>query len=125
MALDPLKFLPKSWKCDVIVERSGGKDERNNPRPVQTFAWRGVLVGARSTSDPLDFSDLVESRVLLYGPRQDGFEPQSTDTIIVPETARMSGRWSVRGRPAEWPLSGWELVLDRENATTDRPARRA
>lgn len=124
MAFDPLRFLRDEWFCDVTVERSGGKDERNNPRPIQTFTWKRVLVGARSTSDPLDFSDLVENRILLYGHRPKDFMPESTDVIIIPEGARMAGRWAVRGRPSDWYV-GLELVLDRENATTDRPARRA
>ncbi len=122
--LDPLAFLPDRWFCDVTVEQSGGKDERNNPRPPETYTWKRVLIGARSTSDPLDFSDLVENRVLMYGHRPPDFTPSSTDVVVVPEGERMSGRWTVRGRPAEWPY-GWELVLDRENSTTDRPARRA
>lgn len=124
MPLFPLRFLPAAWKCTVTVEQSGGKDERNNPRPSTTFTWPEVLVAPRSTSDPLDYSDLVENRTVLYGEPPVGHTLTSTDVIIIPEGSRMAGRWVVRGRPAEWPY-GLEVTLDRENATTDRPARRA
>lgn len=121
MAYDPLKAMPREWKTDVTIEQSGGKDDWNNPRPAKHYVWPQCLIAPRSTMDPLDFSDLVENRVVLYG-RKPPVMPTSTDVIIIPEGRPMAGRWVVRGRPSQWHV-GWEIVMDRENASTDRPSR--
>lgn len=101
--------FPKSWKTDVVVVRSGGRDAKGNPLPTQEIPVAGCLIGLRSTADPVDRSDLVTSTAVLY---HEGFVFLSTDRIRVPVGARMAGEWSVDGRPGEWP-HGVEVGLVR------------
>lgn len=100
--------FPAEWLTDVVVERSGGRDSRGNPLPVVSLPVTDCLVGQRSTSDPIDRSDVVSGKAILY--RDKGFEFLSTDVVNVPDAHRMGGRWSVDGRPAEWP-TGSEVGL--------------
>lgn len=102
--------FPKEWLTDVIARRGGGKDDRGNPLPTADLPVTDCLVGARSTSDPTDRSDMVDNKAVLY--RDPGFTFLSTDVIVVPEGHRMAGSWSVDGRPGEWP-SGLEVGLVR------------
>lgn len=108
----PVRAFPKSWKTDVTIVRGGGRDRFDNPIPTQDIAREGVLIVPRSTADPVDFSELVDSRAVLYDHAEDGFRYQSTDRIRVPAGARMAGEWSVAGRPGEWVL-GDEIPLER------------
>lgn len=105
-----LRF-PKSWRTDVTVVRSGGRDSFGKPKPVQEFLRRDVLIAPRATSDPIDRSDVTESSVVLYD-GDTSFIYYSTDRVRVPAGARMAGEWAVDGRPAEWP-QGTELGLVR------------
>src|SRR5689334_5796644 len=106
----PLKGFPKSWLVDVTVLRGGGRDAKGNPLPVTELSVSGCLIGARSTADPVDRSDVVDGKAVLY--RGPGFRFLSTDRIRVPNGALMAGEWSVEGRPAEWPF-GSEVGLVR------------
>ena len=106
-----VKRFPKSWRADVVVIRSGGRDKKGNPLPSEEFPRTDVLVAPRATSDPVDRSDVTNSTAVLY----DGdttFAYLSTDRIRVPPGARMAGEWSVEGRPSEWPF-GSEVGLVR------------
>lgn len=100
--------FPAEWLTDVVVLRGGGRDAKGNPLPVTEILVADCLVGQRSTSDPVDRSDVVDGKAILY--RDKGFEFLSTDVIKVPDSHRMGGRWSVDGRPAEWP-TGSEVGL--------------
>lgn len=108
----PLSRLPASWKTDVVVVRSGGRDTRGNPLPAQEIPRKRVLVGQRGTNDPVsDLSDATEDTAVMYD-ADTTFRYQPTDRIRVPDTSRMSGEWSVKGLPGEWPL-GTEIQLER------------
>lgn len=107
---NPLKMFPKSWLTDVTVLRGGGRDAKGNPLPVTELHVTACLIGPRATSDPVDRSDLVDSKAVLY--RAPGFTFLSTDRIRVPHGKRMAGEWSVEGRPGEWPF-GSEVGLVR------------
>ena len=104
-----LAAFPRSWVADVIVLRGGGRDSKGNPLPSQEIPRKGVLIGARSTSDPVDHSDVVDNKAVLYDD-DTTFKYHASDIIRVPESSRMSGSWMVDGRPAEWPY-GWEVGL--------------
>lgn len=106
----PLRMVPKSWLTDVIVLRGGGRDAKGNPLPITELPVSGCLIGARSTADPVDRSDVVDGKAVLY--RGPGFRFLSTDRIRVPSGALMAGEWSVEGRPGEWPF-GSEVGLVR------------
>ena len=108
----PVKMFPKSWKTDITVLRGGGRDRFDNPIPAAEIAREGVMIAPRATADPVDFSELVDSRAVLYDDAEDGFRYMSTDRIRVPAGARMAGEWSIDGRPGEWVL-GNEIVLVR------------
>lgn len=107
--LSPLDRLPESWFTDVTVLRSGGRDPKGNPMPDTEIPVAHCLVAPRSTSDPVDRSDVVETREVLY---HKDFVFFVSDKIRVPKGARMAGLWAVDGRPAEWPF-GVEVGLVR------------
>jgi len=93
--------FPKSWRTDVVVLRGGGRDAKGNPLQLAEIPVTDCLIAPRATADPLDHSDVVDSKAVLY--RDPGFTFLSTDRIVVPAGARMAGTWSVDGRPGEWP----------------------
>lgn len=107
-----VSMFPKSWRVDVIVVRGGGRDAKGNPLPPAEVAVKDCIIGPRATSDPVDRSDLVDSKAVLYRDPDPGFSFRSTDRVRVPAGARMAGEWSVDGRPGEWPL-GVEVGLVR------------
>ncbi|WP_461169269.1 hypothetical protein [Arthrobacter sp. Z1-15] len=107
-----VKMFPKSWRTDVIVIRGGGRDNKGNPQPTQEIPVKDCIVGARATADPLDHSDVVDSKAVLYRDSDPGFSFLSTDRVRVPAGKKMAGDWSVEGRPGEWPL-GDEVGLVR------------
>jgi hypothetical protein len=101
--------FPRSWRTDVVVLRGGGRDAKGNPLPEAEIPRPGVLVGARSTAEPLGRSDVTDNKAVLY----DGdttFAYLSTDRVRVPAGSRMAGVWAVDGRPSEWPY-GSEVGL--------------
>jgi hypothetical protein len=107
--VDIVRKFPKSWRVDVVVLRGGGRDAKGNPLPEVEIPRPGVLVGARSTAEPLERSDVTDNKAVLY----DGdaaFRYLSTDRVRVPAGSRMAGTWSVDGRPSEWPY-GSEVGL--------------
>lgn len=107
-----VKMFPKSWRTDVIVFRGGGRDTKGNPLPTQEIPVKDCIVGARATADPLDHSDVVDSKAVLYRDSDPDFSFLSTDRVRVPAGKKMAGDWSVEGRPGEWPL-GDEVGLVR------------
>lgn len=103
--------FPAEWRTDVIVHR-GGRDPMGNPLPDQQTPLEDCLVGPRPTADPLDRSDVVDAKIVLYRDPDPAFTFRSTDRIEVPAGHRMAGLWAVDGRPGEWPL-GAEVGLVR------------
>lgn len=67
------------------------------------------LIAPRSTVDPVDRSDVIDGKSVLY---HEEFLFLPTDRIEVPVGARMAGTWAVDGRPSEWPF-GIEVGLVR------------
>lgn len=107
--MNPLDFLPDEWRTDVVVLRGGGRDPKtSNPLPVIEIPVTGCFVWGRSTSDPVDRSDLATTTAVLY--REPGFEFRPSDRIRVPASAAMPGMWQVDGRPTLWPFC-WEVPL--------------
>jgi len=107
---NPLKMFPKSWLTDVTVLRGGGRDAKGNPLPTVEIQLSGCLIGARATADPIDRSDVTDSKAVLY--RGPGFTFMPSDRIRIATGQRMAGEWSVDGRPSEWPF-GSEVGLVR------------
>ena len=103
--------FPKSWRADILVVRSGGRDKKGNPLPAQEIPRTGVLVGPRATAEPVDRADVVNATAVLYD-GDTAFAYLSTDRIRIPAGARMAGEWSIEGRPGEWPF-GTEVGLVR------------
>ncbi|WP_284763389.1 hypothetical protein [Arthrobacter sp. efr-133-R2A-63] len=103
-----VSMFPKPWRTDVVVLRGGGRDAKGNPLPAQEIPVTDCIVGSRATAEPLDRSDVVDSKAVLY--RDPGFTFLPADRVRVPEGARMAGTWSVEGRPGEWPF-GSEVGL--------------
>ena len=104
--------FPLSWRTSVTVLRGGGRDAKGNPQPATEIPVEGCLIGPRATTEPTEFSDIVDSTAVLYRSADDGFSFLPTDRIVVPEGSRMSGEWSVDGVPSEWPM-GVEVGLKR------------
>lgn len=102
--------FPKSWRTNVIALRGGGRDAQGNPMPVVEIPVTDCIVGPRATADPLDRSDVVDGKAVLYRDPDPGFTFLPTDRVRVPVGARMAGDWSVDGRPGEWPM-GVEVGL--------------
>lgn len=102
--------FPKSWLTSVTVVRSGGRDAKGNPLPTSEIPVADCIVAPRATSDPVDRSDVVDGKSVLY--RDPGFRFYSTDLIRVPDGSFMAGDWAVDGRPGEWPF-GVEVGLVR------------
>lgn len=105
-----MRRFPKSWLTSVTVLRGGGRDAKGNPLPTQEITVTRCLIAPRSTADPVDRSDVVDGKAVLY--RGPGFTFMSTDRIRVADGLRMAGVWSVDGRPSEWPY-GSEVGLVR------------
>lgn len=105
-----LDAFPLSWRTDVTVLRGGGRDDKSNPLPVEEIPVTKCLVGPRSTAEPNDFSEIVDSTAVLYRTVDDGFRFLPSDRVVVPDGARMAGEWSVDGRPSEWHM-GVEVGL--------------
>lgn len=102
--------FPLEWRCDLTVNRSGGRNEDGDPIPATTHVLADCLVGRRETTDPVDRSDLTESTAVALGPPR--ADVVSTDTIVVPEGHFMAGSYVVDGDPGFWPL-GTEIPLRR------------
>ena len=105
-----LRRFPKAWRVTVTVLRNGGRDAKGNPLPGYEIEVPDCMIGPRATADPVDRSDVVDGKAVLY--RGTGFTFLSTDRVRVPAGARMAGEWSVDGQPSEWPY-GVELGLVR------------
>ena len=105
-----LGMFPKLWRVTVTVVRSGGRDAKGNPTPSFEVTLPDCLIAPRATADPVDRSDVVDGKAVLY--RGPGFRFLSTDRIRVPVGALMAGEWSVDGQPGEWPY-GVEVGLVR------------
>ena len=93
--------FPKSWLCDAVILRSGGKDAKSNPLPDIEIPVTELLISPRQSADPLDRSDRVVADVAIYHDTQ-VFLP--TDKVRIPEGKRMAGLWRVDGRTEEWPM---------------------
>lgn len=107
--MNMLASFPRSWRTDVVVLRGGGRDAKGNPLPEVQIPRPGVLMGARSTVEPLERSDVTDNKAVLYD-GDTAFTYLSTDRVRVPAGSRMAGEWSVDGRPSEWPY-GSEVGL--------------
>ena len=105
-----LSMFPRSWRVTVTVLRNGGRDAKGNPRPTYEIEVPDCIIGPRATADPVDHSDVMDGKAVLYC--NPGFTFLSTDRIRVPAGGRKAGEWSVGGRPAEWPY-GSEVGLER------------
>lgn len=102
--------FPPEWITDVTVLRGGGRDSKGNPLPVVELLATDCIIVPRSTSDPVDRSDVVDGKAVLY--RDPGFTFLPTDRVRVPTGGLMAGDWSIDGRPGEWPF-GVEVGLVR------------
>lgn len=105
---NPLEMFPPEWLVDATLKRGGGKDKWGNPTPFVSIPLPGCLFAPRSTSDPVDRSDLTDSRAVLYAPP--GTEVASTDRVEVPG----HGTYAVDGEASYWPL-GVEIPLRGEH----------
>jgi hypothetical protein len=103
--------FPAGWQTPVTLLRGGGRDREGNPKAEERSDTPPVLVGWRSTSDPVDRSEATEDYAVLY---DDSFEIAwtPTDRVEIPDGPWPSGTWQVDGRPKPWPL-GWEVPLRR------------
>lgn len=107
--MDPVRGLPRSWRCDVVVTRGGGRDRFNNPIAPQEITVKDCVYAPRATVDPVDHSDLVRKTGVIY---HSDFIFQGSDQITIPAGKRGAGTWSVDGDIGEWPL-GTEVPLVR------------
>lgn len=96
--------FPKSWRTDVTVLRSGGRDPKGNPLPAVEIAVKDCLIGPRSTGEPVPGSNLSSSDMSIYRDPDPLFKFLPADRIRVPEGALNSGEWSIDGRSKEFPL---------------------
>lgn len=104
--------MPPEWQVDVEVRRGGGRDARGRPQPETVLQRTGVLVGWRSTADPVDRSDVTSDHAVLYDVGG-GFTWHDGDRVVIPgDYAGPRGTWQVDGKPKAWPL-GWEVPLRR------------
>lgn len=105
--------FPAEWLATVTLIRGGGRDARGNPLPSTELELEGCLLAARSTSEPVDRSDLTEAKGVLY--RRRTFTFLSTDRVRVPQGSLLSaGVWAVDGEPSTWP-AGVEVPLRKES----------
>ena len=99
-----VRSFPKEWLTDVVVLRSGGRDPKGNPLPVEEIAVTDCLIGARATSEPGGFSMQVSTEMALYRDPDPEFSFLPSDRIRVPDGSPMAGEWAVDGRAMEFPL---------------------
>lgn len=102
-------MMPRSWRTEAVVLRGGGKDPKGNPLPASEIpVTQRCAYAPRTTADPVDHSEVVDSTAVLYC--DPGFSFLAKDRIRIPAGSRGAGEWMVDGRPKEWPL-GWEIGL--------------
>lgn len=114
---DIFDALPEDWFVDVTIRRGGGRDRYGNPLPEVELTAHRVLLGWRATAEPLDFSDLTDDRGTLYAEDEPGIDWRSDDRIVIPTGYKLDGgseTWAVDGRPAHWPIGGWEVAIRKE-----------
>lgn len=106
--------FPESWKTEVTVHRGGGHDRKGNPLPTTDHQVVECMIGWRSTDDPVDRSDLVTDKPVLYAddPMADF---QTGDQVTIPVGPWPSGDFWLDGSPKRWPL-GCEVPLARGDA---------
>jgi hypothetical protein len=94
------------------VLRGGGRDSRGNPKPETVLHSGRVLIGWRSTAEPVDRSEVTSDQAVLYDMGRD-FEWHGDDRVKIPnDYPGPRGTWQVDGQPKPWPL-GWEVPLRR------------
>ena len=104
-------LFPKSWRCDLVVSRSGGRNADGDPVPASTHTIPDCVVGRRETSNPVDRDESAKTTAVAYsGPAAD---ITNTDTVTVPAGHWMAGSYVVDGDPGFWPL-GTEIPLRRQ-----------
>jgi len=101
-----VKRFPKSWRVDVVVLRSGGRDANGDPRPEVSMPVKDCLIGPRTTRETGKSSDTVETALSLYRDPDPDFAFQSTDRIRTPS----GEEYQVEGKPIVTPL-GVEVPL--------------
>lgn len=94
-------MFPASWRCTVVVSRTG-RNSDGDPVPPSKHDVPDCLVARRSTSDPIDRSELTDTSAVLYAPI--GADVISTDQITVPAGHPMAGTYAVDGDPGGWAL---------------------
>lgn len=105
--INPLDSFPEEWLVEAHVERSGGRDDRGNPRHTAPHSIGKCLYAPRSSVEPVPRSDIAQSSATLYAPV--GTVIESTDIITIPQ-----GRFSVDGIANVWP-NGVEIPLRSEH----------
>ncbi|UNX54085.1 hypothetical protein MF406_14205 [Georgenia sp. TF02-10] len=63
--VDVVDELPTEWLCTVTVLRPGPPDRYGYPGPDVEIEVDGCLLASRSTSDPVDRTDLTSSTGVL------------------------------------------------------------
>lgn len=114
MIIPVTSMFPDDWKCTVTVARPQSTDTLGDRRPAQTVTIDDCLIARQSTTDPVDFSQVVNTRVVLSAPP--GTDLRDGDEVTAPADYFMPGRWVVDGDPAAGPLG--------VAADLRRPARR-
>lgn len=98
------------WTTPVTVHRGGGRDARGNPKPETLIPVPFLLIGWRSTSDPIDRGEVTSDFAIAYD-EADQLDWNGADRIeIQADYAGPVGMWQVDGQPKRWPL-GWEIPL--------------
>lgn len=103
-------MFPPEWFVDVTVLRSEGRDPKGNPTPALEIPATRCAVAPRSTAEPNNRSEVVDSTAVLYRDHEPGFVFLPGDRVRISPGDRMAGEWKVEGRPGEWP-DGWEVGL--------------
>lgn len=105
-----VSMFPDYWKTSVTVRRGGGRDDWGNPKPAKDFTVEECLVSWHDSSEPNRMSEVSNDTAYLFRDPDPSFRFQSTDSIVVPESASCPGTWVIDGQPKEEPM-GVKLVL--------------
>lgn len=115
-----LAEFPQEWRVGVTVARPPDRDRHGDPVPgtgsTHTVADADgapiCLLAPRSTTDPVDRSDLITTNAVLYAPVI--ADIRRGDELTITGHPLHAGRWRVDGAPQPWPL-GLEIAVIRED----------
>ena len=114
--MDLIQSLPATWKHDIDLVSTPGRDDRGDLIPGVTSRIPGCLLAINDVSDLNNLSSQPSVRGRVFIPRD--VAVSSTDKIVTYSPAPIVGKWSVDGPAIHWPM-GTEIRVEWEGADAE------